>query len=150
MDFKDVPKTEYIDPRENKALQVQEFLKKMGIIESNSGTNIEHKEMNSGIHKGSSAVGEYGMMPLTAKLYDKKSGVNELADLSKEEVQAKLEQDPEFAKRMSETMASDLLNKNNSELAAYKWEHGPYAKPTDSDLKDSGRIRKFRSLSRLK
>ena len=37
---------EYIDPREYKKQQTEEFLKKMSAIESSSGKNTKHKKYN--------------------------------------------------------------------------------------------------------
>lgn len=41
-------------------------------VESNSGKNTKHVEMKYGIHKGASAIGNYGLMPLTIKEIIKK------------------------------------------------------------------------------
>jgi hypothetical protein len=104
--------------------------------------------MQSGMHKGTSAVGDYGLMPLTAQDIAKQSNISDLEQLDANEVQSKLKEDPELAKRLSETMASKLLNKNDEESAAYKWLHGQYSQPTQEELNASDRVRKFRVLGK--
>lgn len=147
MDYNNTP-SEYVDPREYKAEQLKEFLRKISQIESSGGTNMNHQTMQSGPHVGTHAVGQYGLMPLTAQDIDRQSGNNELQDMDKLDVQKKLEQNPELSDRLAATMASKLLNKNNSEAASYKWLHGPAADPSDEELKNSARVRQFRVLDK--
>lgn len=150
MDYDNKPIINYSDPREFKADQVQEFLKKIAALESSSGQNTNHHVMQTGIHAGTSAVGDYGLMPLTAQEIEKQSGGGQLQDIDKFDAQKKLEQDPELTRRLAETMASKLLNKNNSEEAAYKWLMGQYSNPSKTELEESPRVRKFRTLSSVK
>lgn len=142
------PTDQYVDPREYKAEQLHDFLRKIAQIESSGGTNMNHQTMQSGPHVGTHAIGQYGLMPLTAQDIDRQSGSNELQDMDKLAVQKKLEQDPELSNRLAETMASKLLNRNNSETASYKWLHGPAADPSPEELENSDRIRQFRVLSK--
>jgi hypothetical protein len=131
----------YADSKEMKADMLRKFLEKISQIESAGGRNLAHKEMDDGMHKGTAAVGNYGLMPLTAK-----DQTDELEGLSPEQVQAKLAEEPELAQRLSETLASKLLNKNTEEQAAYKWLNGQYSKPSPEELKKSDYVRKFKSL----
>jgi hypothetical protein len=140
----------YMDVREYKADQLQQFLKKIAELESNSGQNTEHVPMKAGMHKGTAAVGNYGLMPLTAQDLDRQYSVNELQNMPKEDVQKKLEQNPELQKRLAETLASKLLKNNPEDVAAHKWLYGQYSKPTPKELEKSERIRKFRVLSNAK
>lgn len=137
----------YIDPRENRALHLKKFLEKISQLESSGGRDLAHKEMGHSMHEGTSAVGEYGLMPLTAKDIARGSGLDEVANMETEAVQAKLAQDPELAKRLAETMASKLLNKNSEDVAAYKWLHGQYSKPSKEELANSDRVKKFKVLN---
>lgn len=138
----------YADPRDHKADMLRKFLEKISQLESSGGRDLAHKEMVDGMHKGTAAVGTYGLMPLTAQDIDRQSGTDILKDMPAEAVQQKLQQDPELAKRLAETMASKLLGKNNEEEAAYKWLNGPYSDPTPEDLKKSDRVRKFKVLGK--
>lgn len=142
------PKQEYVDPRDYKADQVRNFLRKISILESSGGENTNHPEMKEGMHAGTSAVGQYGLMPLTAQDLDRQYGVNELQGLPKEEVQQQLTEDPELQQRLASTLASQLLNKNPEETAAYKWEAGQYSNPSPETLAQSSRVRKFKVLNK--
>jgi hypothetical protein len=147
MDYKSPPPiVNYADPREAKAAQVREFLRRIGLLESSGGINTDHPEVTHGLNAGTNAVGTYGLMPATAQDLDKSSGVNQLQDMDKDEAQNKLEQDPELTDRLAATLASKLLNKNDQDTAAYKWLNGQYSQPSDEDLENSDRVRKFRVL----
>lgn len=149
MDYKTPPAViNYADPRDMKADMLRKFLEKISHLESSGGQNVDHKEMNDGIHKGTSAVGSYGIMPKTAQDIDRQSGNTELKDMSPEAIQAKLEAEPDLAKRLAETMASKLLRKNDEETASYKWLHGQYSKPSEEELKNSKRVQKFKVLGK--
>jgi hypothetical protein len=152
MDQDNKPIIQYNDPRDYKNEQLKKFLKKISMIESSGGKNLNHPEITDpeSIHYGTSAVGEYGLMPLTAKDLDRKYRLNELQGLDKFEAQARLEDDPDLARLLAETMASDLLSKANSEKAAYMWEKGQYSNPSEQTLKASDRVRKFKALSNVK
>jgi hypothetical protein len=138
---------DYQDPRDHQSQQVQDFLNKIGMLESSGGTNMEHPEVTKGINAGTSAVGQYGLMPLTAQDLDRQTGANQLQGLSKEDVAQKLKDDPEFANRLAATLASKLVNNNPSETAAYKWENGQNTHPTSEDLENSQRVQRFRVLN---
>lgn len=136
----------YEDPREHKAKDVQDFLNKIAYLESSSGRNTNHPLVTSGLNAGTNAVGNYGLMPLTAQDLDKNTGVNQLQDMEPGDVQEKLKQDPELTKRLAATMASKLLQKNPSDVAAYKWEQGQNTQPDQEDLDNSERVRRFKVL----
>lgn len=141
------PVANYADTKDYKAQRVMDFLKKMSAIESSSGQNTNHPTMQTGMHAGTHAVGEYGIMPLTAQDLDRQYGVNELQNVDKFDAQSKLEKDPELQERLVSTLASKLLNKNDTETAAYKWENGQNSQPSPEDVEQSDRIRKFRVLN---
>ena len=46
---------------------IKKFLQKTSQIESSGGKRLNHPEIQSGIHSGDSAVGQYGLMPDTIK-----------------------------------------------------------------------------------
>lgn len=148
MDYKNPKQVqEYRDPRDYKSEAVQDFLAKLAALESSSGQNMNHPEMKHGMHSGTSAVGEYGLMPVTAKDLDKQYNINELQDLDNAEVQERLKTDPELRQRIAETLASQLLNKVPSETAAHMWQFGHNKVPSDEQLEASPRVRKFRVLN---
>lgn len=152
----DKPKTQviisanYEDPREHKAKDVNDFLHKIAFLESSYGQNLNHPEVTRGPNSGTSAMGEYGIMPLTAQDLDKQYGINELQGLNIEDIPQKMEESPGLDHRIASTLASKLLNKNPSEVAAYKWEHGQNTKPSLEQLDNSQRVQRFRVLQGMK
>lgn len=138
----------YDDPRDHKAKKVSKFLEKMSAIESSSGKNTNHKTMEHGIHKGHTAVGNYGIMPNTALEIGRRHNMNELQDLTPEETEALLKEDAELAERIAATMASQLLNKTDEESANYMWQYGHNRKPDSAKVEESPRTKKFRVLSK--
>lgn len=44
-----------------------QLIKALSHLESSGNKNTEHSQMNEGIHAGDSAIGEFGLMPNTAK-----------------------------------------------------------------------------------
>lgn len=141
------PSSNYEDPRDHQSEQVKQFLRKIAFLESTYGQNTDHPVMHSGIHAGTHAVGDYGLMPLTAQDIASQSGVKDIQDMSKEEAQGKLEANPELTQRLAATFASKLLAKNPSDVAAYKWNQGQYSKPDSDELADNEYVRKFRVLA---
>ena len=136
----------YEDPRDHAAQQVQDFLKKIGILESSGGTNLNHPEVTTGINAGTSAVGKYGLMPLTAQDLDRQYKINALQGMSKDEVSSKLKEDPSLQERLAASLANKLLTKKTPEEAAYSWEQGQYSQPSQDDLDNSERVRRFKVL----
>ena len=144
------PPSSYVDPRDYHAQQVQDFLKKISTLESSSGTNTNHQMVNSGMHSGTAAVGQYGLMTLTAQDLDRQFKINKLQDMQPNEVSDKLKEDPELQDQLASSLADKLLIKKTPEEAAYSWEHGQYSKPTPDELENSGRVRSFRVLNGTK
>jgi len=141
----------YDDPRDYRKKRVQDFLKKMSQIESSGGKNLNHpiiKDPDS-IHVGTKAVGEYGIMPLTAQEMDKRFKTNKLKGMNKFEVQEYLEQNPELAEQLSESMASRLVDEHGEgEDANYMWQHGHNKAPSKEKVEKADRTRKFRVLNK--
>lgn len=155
MDYQDLKlnqDSEYVDPREYKAQALNEFLKKIAMLESSGGKNLKHKKITNpeSIHYGTSAVGEHGLMPVTAQDLDRKFQINELKGLTKEEVQQRLEQDPELRQKIAKGLAGELLNKVPQETAAHMWLMGHNKIPSEEKLQKSERVKKFKALQKVK
>lgn len=157
MDINDNPKMQYLDPRDysvedKREKALNDFLKKISMLESSGNKNVEHKVITDpeSIHYDTSAVGQYGLMPVTAIDLDRKYKINQLKNLDKYEAQQKLEENPELANKIATEMAKDLLKRNTPEVSAYKWLHGMSSKPTEEELEESSRVQKFKALQNLK
>lgn len=140
------PQSSYQDPREYKGNEVRDFLQKLGMIESSGGVDTNHPVMEQGIHKDTSAVGEYGLMPVTAQELDKSYNINELQGLNPQLAQQVLTAYPDLQDRIASTFASKLLKNNTPEEAIYKWNAGQNSQPTSEDIANSPRVKKFKVL----
>lgn len=128
-----------------------QFLKDMSMIESSGGINTNHPEIKHGIHAGSSAVGEYGLMPNTVDEMIKRYKVlpEEYEGLSTEELRDKLTPDKE--KEIATALAKHILNRQKGDLerSAYSWQYGHNLKPKDIPdevLIGNDRVEKFKAL----
>lgn len=143
----------YDDPRDYRKKRVEDFLKKMKEIESSGGTDLDHPVIKDpkSIHVGTKAVGEYGLMPLTAKEMDARFGTDELKDMDKFQAQEYLEQNPELAERLAKSMASRLVAKEGEgEDSNYMWQHGHNKRPPKEKVESAKRTKKFRVLNAKK
>lgn len=151
---KDIPKEEYSDPRDHRGEQVKDFLKKMSAIESSSGKNLKHPKITDpkSIHYGTAAVGEHGLMPLTAQEMDTRFGTNELKKMDKFQAEKYLNENPELVDKLTKSMAARLTNEHGEgELANYMWQHGHNSPPKDLNaVENADRTSKFRILNKLK
>jgi len=123
-------------------LDLKRFKKIISQLESSGNKFTNHKEMKTGMHKGSRAIGQYGLMPVTiqdaAKMRIKNGTADELdlqiANMSIDEVKKtvpKLVQNdsPEYEK-YADTLAAHVLNKyDDPEAAAFAWNQGHYTNP---------------------
>jgi len=112
---------------------VDPFLDVISQVESSGGTNLDHKMIKSGMHKGDRAVGKHALMPNTVKetavrmdregrLSDKLRAYSRLDSAAMKEA---LENDPEASRIFSEELASKVLSSNDDDRkAAYGWFQG--------------------------
>lgn len=126
------------------------FLDALSAVESNHGLRTHHRTMQSGIHKGSSAYGNYGLMPLTVKdaiKHDK--DYSYLTELDDKSLKEELHNNPEIEKRVLDTLYS-RLDKNmlgDPYKMAYAWNQGTSLRSGDvdkrGDLEDKDYVKKF-------
>lgn len=107
-------------------------LKAIASVESSGGKNISHKEVKSGLNKGSSAIGKYGMMPLTVrelatKDHALKQHYGHLGSASDSEIKEHFASHPEieheFASRNYDRI-SDSLKTKDLRLIGHSWNQG--------------------------
>ena len=118
------------------------FKKVISQLESSGGKNTKHKMMTKGLHKGDTAIGEYGLMPLTiqdaAKMRVRQGIADEMdekiAKMTVAEVKALVpglvkEFTPEYEK-YADTLSEHVLKKyEDPKLAAFAWNQGHYTEP---------------------
>lgn len=113
---------------------IKEFLAKIAHLESSSGKNTNHRPITKGIHGGTAAVGEHGLMPLTARNIARNSRnpiLKPLVGLPPAEVATLLSENEEMAKEAAREYAWKLYRKfqGDQKAMAYGWRMGPNRKP---------------------
>ena len=120
----------------------EKFKRIISQLESSGGKNTKHATMKSGLHKGSTAIGQYGLMPLTirdvAQMRVRKGQADELdqkiASMSVEEAKSLIpslisENSPEYEK-YADTLSEHVLGRyGDMEKAAVAWNQGHYSSP---------------------
>lgn len=111
--------------------RVDKFLDIISMLESSGGKNFNHRQMESGIHKGMSAAGSYGIMPNTAlEIVNraKRQGqdspkMRQLAKLPKDKIKGFIEQNPDLERELAGHLAQRVLSKSKGDMekAAYRW-----------------------------
>lgn len=124
------------------------FLWNIKQIESSNGTNTNHQVMQSGIHRGQSAVGKWALMPKTIldlaarlkKLGRSNEEIDHLSTLQPAAMKAYLESRPDVELGLARFMARHLLQRHRGDerRAAYSWLHGHNLHSTDISEEDLG------------
>lgn len=149
-------------PREQKADEIENFLKVIAMIESSGGKNFDHATIKSGIHKGHQAAGTYGLMPNTTyevlnRLRQRGQMPEELIKLRTMEpkaVKAYIEQNPEIEEYLAKELAQHVLNKQqgDEEKAAYSWYQGHNLSPDKIEQKPYGEhdyVKKYQKYKQM-
>lgn len=125
--------------------KIKKFLDSISMNESSGGKNTEHETMQTGIHAGDTAVGNYGLMPNTVQEMHKRMKMEgnpnynpDIIDADSTQVQDMLKQNPQLQQQAAEYMAGMLLKKTGGdpEAAAYGWRYGHNA-PADQLIEKS-------------
>jgi hypothetical protein len=145
--------------------EVDPFLETVSEVESNGGQNTEHRLLQDGIHRGSSAIGQYGIMPNTAIDAAKKIGnmqtdigrylqkvdlpkIRELAKLKPDQIKEKLK-DPNIEQKLARILALEakLKQRGNEKRMGYNWNQGnnkTFESVTDEQVQAAPYVQKFK------
>lgn len=139
---------------------VDDFLNNISQIESSGGKNFNHKTIQSGIQKGTTAIGRYGLMPNTvdeAIVRAKNSGdddgsLDDILGMDADTKKSFLEGNPDIEHKIARSLASTVLNKQagDTEKAAYAWNHGSNLSPDsidDRDYSNDDYVKKFKKVT---
>lgn len=134
--------------------ELNQFLSRISQIESSGGKDLNHQEIQNGMHAGTSAIGQYGLMPVTVQDLAKKASnaqVRELTRLPASEVQKRIVASPDIEHELARKLAERVLSKNHGdqEMAAYAWNQGQSLSPEQIQARkyqDSNYVQKFRKL----
>ena len=138
-------------------VKLQAMLDVIRRLESSDGTNVDHKEMETGMHAGSKAIGDYGLMPNTVREIANRarndktltSQMDMVSRMPAEAMSTHLTNDPALQREFAQKMAERLIDKHNGseEKVAEAWLKGhntPTEKFTDEVLSESDRVKKYR------
>lgn len=139
--------------------ELENFLEKIGFIESSSGRNIKHKLIKTGVQKGTRAIGTWGLMPNTVKELIERKKIDKSADnqdlfldsLDTPQLYSFISSNPQVEKKYAKQLAQYVLERagGNAEKAAYMWNMGHNLSPnkiTANELNSSDYVKKFRRL----
>lgn len=134
---------------------IDRFLNKIGEIESHNGKYTNHKKITSGLHEGFSAIGKYGLMPLTVQEVAHNSQDPEIHSLSKRDPQEYndlINSNPDLEKKIASELAHKVLTRQGGDelKAAYSWNQGHNLSPeqiTDERLLESPYVHKYFQLA---
>jgi hypothetical protein len=131
------------------------------MIESSGGKNFNHREIESGIHKGHRAAGRYGLMPNTMQeIVNRRiaAGNDDLKYLLKKspnQLKKYVESNPEVEGTLARDLGERALERQGGdpEKAAYSWMYGHNLTPdkiTERGYEEDPYVQKFRNYSKTK
>jgi hypothetical protein len=142
--------------------KLDEFLRKITQLESSGGIDTDHRRVTTGLHKGDTAMGSFGIMPKTAdEFVNRRKMKGEFGPDEAIMKQMSPEQLKEFLagnERVEANLARDIgehvlkRSKGDEDKAAYMWNMGHNKKASSidgEDLAESDYVRKFRRLKNL-
>ncbi len=148
------------DNEDNK-IDPNDFLKIISQIESSGGKNFAHPQIQNGIQAGTSAAGQYGLMPNTIQeLINRQrlSGqinpvMRGIASESPDQMKSHVESHPDIENQLASQLANKVLNKSNDPaMAAYMWHSGHNLQPEQVQQRDymnDPYVQKFINLQKL-
>jgi len=145
------------------------FLSAISFLESSGGKNLKHRLMETGLHAGSSALGQFAIMPNTIRdihglmqqkgsplqgaLGDKYKDeeFSQLATLPQLDMARQLKKRPELGLRAARYLATHLhhLHGGDPERMGFSWRFGhnrPTEHITPKMLEHSGYVKKFNQI----
>jgi hypothetical protein len=135
------------------------FLHNIMQVETSGGTNKDHPEIKYGMHKGTSAVGRFALMPKTVKevvgRYNRSGkshpDIDSISKMSDKQISEHINSKPEIGLELARTLAQHVLKRHgNTPHAAYAWKYGHNLSRKNMNpdkLKKDIYIRKFHSLN---
>lgn len=143
-------------------MDYKQFLDKIKLIESSGGVDTDHETVDYGIHKGSSAYGNYGLMPNTIREMAKRQRMSNterkevlpFEKMDDDSIKEKLKENPELEEYFAERVAEHILNRQqgNIDKSAFAWNQGHNLYPEKIDeekLNKSDYVKKFRNLKNM-
>lgn len=152
----------FIDAKDAEEAKIDNFLETIAMIESSGGKNFNHPEIKSGIHKGHSAAGRWGLMPNSMQeIYNRarRQGaaspeMSKAVKMKPDEMKAYVEQNPSVEKEFASYLARYVLDrqKGDEEKAAASWFWGHNLSPQTIEKRDylnDDYVQKYRKYKKL-
>lgn len=145
-------KEEAPDKGRERLSRASDFLRKIAFLESSSNQNTNHAEIKSGMHKGDSALGQYGLMPNTIReMAVRNKDLAPLKSMNSDEIREALASNPHLEDKIANTMESLLRDRTKGDEVkmAHMWQFGHNLDPNRLDdklLSQSERARRFKAL----
>lgn len=166
------PRTEYVTnqqkevkapSREFGTQPEDHFLHNIKQVETSGGTNTNHPQITYGMHKGTSAIGNYALMPHTIKEIARRHRLEGGKDpkilavkkMNPKQIKAHVEGNPEVELELARTLARHVIKRhgNNTPNSAYAWKYGhnmPSSKINQQKRDNDIYVQKFNTLSQGK
>jgi hypothetical protein len=118
------------EPEQDRDSKIKGFLDTISMNESSGGKNLNHKKMNSGIHSGDAAIGQYGLMPNTIKEMAGRMGpkhpLSRYSKMNSKSIIQKIKNNPQHEKEIATFMANHLHDKfgGDENKMSYSWNQG--------------------------
>lgn len=142
--------------------KVIDFLNNIRQIESSGGKDTDHPEITEGIQSGTTAYGQYGLMPNTVKEIAKRKvmagetnpELKSLAKMPPEQINDYLSQNAGMEEVMAQLLAERVLQRQHGDLdkAAYSWNMGHNLTPEQIEQRDylnNPYVQKFQTLRKM-
>ena len=143
-----------IDKYQDQGKNIDNFLKTISMNESSGGKNLNHQQMEGGLHAGDSAVGQYGLMPNTIKEMSKRMGsdhpLSAYSKMDNKSIAESIKKNPEHENEIGKFMANHLSDKfgGDENKMAYSWFQGhnltdKHFETSHKDYLDHDYVKKF-------
>lgn len=138
--------------------KIQDFLSRIAQIESQNGQNMNHPQIQGGIHTGDQAIGRYGLMPNTVSEVLNRMRMQgtitpelqQIQAMQHPEMKALLEKNPQLEDQIAQSLAQRVLTRQPDDTsAAYSWHSGTNLTPEQiaaRPIQNNDYVKKYNEL----
>lgn len=128
--------------------KINEFLQAISLNESSGGKNVNHQTMKHGIHRGDTAIGQYGLMPKTVQEmsnrirrdYGSDHPLSSYNKMNEKQMRESFKNNPQHEEDMARYMANYVHDKSKGDENEMSWRwfqgHNTKKLPKDWDKHD--------------
>lgn len=140
--------------------KLRSMMKKISLLESSGGKDVDHPEIESGLQAGQTAIGQYGILPNTVReqvqsLRNRGAPVPDeiqnVEDMSDDDIRNALSSNKKTENYIAGDLMARILNRTqgDEDKAAYMWNTGHNLDPdsiTPATLNENPYVKKYRKL----